>query len=257
MSATTTRRERGTSAPRALLAPAAPGGGRQGALPSLPRVNLLPPEVLARRAVRRVQRGAAVAAGAAVVVVAAAWGVTASQVSAEQARLDAANQRVQTLQAEQAQYAEAPQVIAQVEAAEAARATAMAQDVALYSYVDSLTRALPDGAWLAGVQVSLDAAGATAGAATTAAATSATAATGAAAGASAATTGSISITARSTSYEDVAGYLDALARVPGVADAYLTASSQDASAAVPVVSFTVTARVTTDALSHRYDQEVG
>lgn len=203
-----------------------------------PRVNLLPPEVFARRAVRTVQRGAVAATAGVLLLVAAAWGVASAQTSGEQQRLDAANARVQALQAEQARYAAAPQVIKQVDAAEAARALAMGQDVAWYSYVDSLTRALPAGAWLAEVQTAVTPAAASGAAATPAS-----------------SLGSVSISAKSLNYEDVAAYLDALAALPGVADAYLTSSTQDDSSGTPVVTFSVTAEVTAAALSHRYDQD--
>lgn len=203
-----------------------------------PRVNLLPTEVFARRAVRAVQRGAVAATAGVLLLVAVAWGVASAQTASEQERLDAANARVQALQAEQSQYADAPRIIKQVEAAEAARAQAMGQDVAWYSYVDSLTRALPAGAWLSEVQT----------------ATAPVAASGAA-GTAASSIGSVSISAKSLNYEDVAAYLDALAALPGVADAYLTSSTQDDSTGTPVVTFSMTAQITADALSHRYDQD--
>lgn len=206
-----------------------------------PRVNLLPPEVFARRAVRRVQRSGAAAAAGALVLVAAAWGVGSAQQGAEQERLDAANARVQALQAEQAKYAAAPEVIKQVELAKTARAQALGQDVAWYSYVDSLTRALPAGAWLAEVQTTLTPAGAVATTGTPVSPGTAI--------------GSVSISAKSLTYEDVAAYLDALAGVPGVSGAYLTASTQDDATGTPVVTFSVTAEVTSDALSHRFDEQ--
>ncbi len=215
-----------------------------------PRVDLLPPEVVGRRAVRRVQRGTAVAAAAAAVCVAAVWLLGHSAAGSAQADLDAANGRVQALQAQQAEYAAAPQTIAQLQAARAAQTTVMAQDVAWYSYVDTLTRALPAGAWLVSVQTALDttAATAAAGATTTGATTAGTAAAG---------IGSVTISAKSTSYDDVAAYLDALDRLPGVWGAYLTTSSSDDSQGTAVVSFSVTAVVTPDALSHRFDSTDG
>lgn len=201
-----------------------------------PRVNLLPEGVIARRAVRRAQRGGVVAVGATVLVLAASWLIGGSHAASEQQELDTAQARVTALQAQQAQYAAAPQTVRALRSTEEARTTAMAEDVSWSAFVDSLSSALPAGAWLDGVQATLD---------PDDGATGAAAAPG---------EGSVTITARSTSYEDVAAYLDALGTVPGVSDAYLMTASLDAAQAQSVVSFTITARVTDAALSHRFAQ---
>jgi Tfp pilus assembly protein PilN len=210
-----------------------------------PRVNLLPPSTISRRAVRRAKRGGALGVAAALLVVAGSWAVGAAQASTAQDEVDTALARTSALQAQQAQYAAAPQTLRALRATEDARATAMAQDVSWAAFVGTLSAALPAGAWLDGVQATL-----TTDDASTAPAVDATAG----ASGAAADEGSITITARSTSYEDVAAYLDALATVPGVADAYLMTATMDSAQAVPVVSFTITAQVTDAALTHRFAQ---
>jgi len=210
---------------------------------SAPRVNLLPPEVVTRRQVRLAQRTGLGAVAAVVVLVAASWGVGAVRTGSAQDDLDAANSRVSALQAQQAEYAAAPQTIARLEAAQSARSTAMAQDVSWAAYVDSLARALPAGAWLVSVQSGLTS-GPTSSAATS---------SGTAPGAATGSLGPVTISASATSYEDVAAYLDALASVPGVSDPYLTGSAQDSTSGTPLVTFTVTAQMTEDALTHRFD----
>ncbi|TNM64500.1 PilN domain-containing protein [Streptomyces sp. NP160] len=210
---------------------------------SAPRVNLLPLEVVVARRVRRAQRGAALAAAGAAALVGCVWALGLGSTAHQQQRLDEATARLTALQAEQAQYAAAPQVLKQLETVRDTRAQAMAQDVAWYSYVDSLTRALPATAWLVSVQTSLSAAGSAAAPATT----------GGTGTAGTSSVGSVTISARSTSYDDVAAYLDALAAVPGVADVFLSTSTSDASGSAPVISFTVTASVTDAALTHRFD----
>lgn len=235
-----------------VLAGVRPAGDRSEPTAwNAPRVNLLPPGVIARRAVRRAQRGGAVGVAAALLVVAGAWAVGGAHTATAQDELDTAQARVSALQAQQAQYAAAPQTLRALRTTEDARATAMAQDVSWAAFVGSLSAALPAGAWLDGVQATL-----AADDASTAPAAD-PASPGAAAG-----EGSITITARSTSYEDVAAYLDALGSVPGVADAYLMTATMDGEQAVPVVSFTITAQVTDAALTHRFarttdSQEVG
>lgn len=210
-----------------------------------PRVNLLPAEVSGRRAVKAVQRRTGLAAVGVVVLVGAVWAVGNAQ-SAEQAdRLDQVNAQVAALQAQQAEYAAAPQTQKRVEAAEAARATAMAQDVRWYEYVDGLTRALPAGAWLLSATTAL---GDSTTAATAAPAADAT---------GGAVVGSVTISARTTTFEDVAAYLDALAAVPGVSNAYLTSSTLADDGTAQVITFSVTADVTETALTHRFDQGNG
>jgi len=234
-----------------LLAGVRPAGDRSEPTAWVaPRVNLLPPGVISRRAVRRAKRGGALGVAAALLVVAGSWAVGAAQASTAQAELDTAVARTSALQAQQAQYAAAPQTLRALRATEDARATAMAQDVSWAAFVGTLSAALPAGAWLDGVQATL-----TTDDASTAPAADATAGVPG-------SEGSITITARSTSYEDVAAYLDALGTVPGVADAYLMTATMDSAQAVPVVSFTITAQVTDAALSHRFaqnadSQEVG
>jgi len=208
-----------------------------------PRVNLLPRSTISRRAVRRAQRGGALGVAAALLVVAGAWAVGSTHAGNAQAELDTAEARVSALRAQQAQYAAAPQTLRALRTTEEARATAMAQDVSWAAFVGTLSAALPAGAWLDGVQATL-----TADDASTAPPADPVAA------AADAGEGSITITARSTSYEDVAAYLDALGTVPGVADAYLMTATMDSAQAVPVVSFTITAQVTDAALTHRFDQ---
>ncbi|MBC3761968.1 PilN domain-containing protein [Quadrisphaera oryzae] len=225
----------------------APAGTPQagGGVPwAAPRVNLLPPEVAGRRAVRAVQRRTGLAAVGVVVLIGAVWGVGHAQAAAQAERLDAANAQVAALQAQQLKYAEAPQTEKRVQAAEVARATAMAQDVRWYAFVDSLTRAMPATTWLVSVDTTLSDG-----------ASAATATTAAAAAAGPAPVGQVTISARTTSYDDVAAYLDALAAVPGVSGAFLTTSSLDVGQSPAVVTFAVTATVTDTALTHRFDQK--
>jgi Tfp pilus assembly protein PilN len=232
----------------------------------LPRVNLLPPEVSQRRRVRTTQKALVAGAVLALGVVGSAWAVEHHSVGSAQSDLDASIARGAQLQHQQAQYADAPKVVAELDAARTARRTALASDVAWYQYLDDLSRAAPDAVWLTSVSGNLTgaAAGATAATGTTAA-SGTTPATGDTTATAAATAGgnplatsgigALTLAGSALSYDDVAGYLDRLVTVSGVADPYLTTSTADDSSGRQVVTFSITAVVTADALSHHFDDE--
>src|SRR5262249_2050684 len=123
--------------PQAAPAAAAPPAGWA----TVPRVNLLPPEILEARGFVRTQR-LLVAGVVAVVLLAGAgtWGASTG-VSAAQATLDVAQTESNQLQAEKAKYVAVPQVNAQVDAAELARQQAMSMDVLWYSYLNQIALA--------------------------------------------------------------------------------------------------------------------
>ena len=207
---------------------------------TVPRVNLLPPEILEARGFARMQR-AMVAGVVAVVLLAGAgtwWASTG--VSAAQATLDVAQTESNQLQAEKAKYAAVPQVTAQVDAAELARQQAMSLDMLWYSYLNQVALATTQDVWLTKLTASL--------AAPTG--TDPLAPTG---------IGTVKIDGAATSHDDVAGWLEALNRITGIKGTELTADSRDGKTDQNTgeVTFTSTSTVTSDALSHRYDRKAG
>jgi Tfp pilus assembly protein PilN len=214
-----------------------------------PRVNLLPPEIAAQRAVRKL---AAALAGAVVLCAAAVGGGYAYAGAGEDAaRADLATaQSVQAgLQRQQRALAPAQQTQTQIQAAQAALGAAMGNEVLWSRYLDQLRLSRPEGVRFATVNLTPSA---TTGA-TPSATTGGSGGAGTGAGAGAAVPGAIAtitITGKARSQPDVAALLDVLAQIKGFTGVYLT--STDGDAATGVVSYTVTAAVTPEALSHRY-----
>jgi Tfp pilus assembly protein PilN len=209
----------------------------------LPRVNLLPPEVHEARRARKVQLG--LAAGVAVVAV-AVGGVYLMQVqNANRAKDNLASVQAQstTLQAQQLQYADVPKTLAAIDAAEAARQTAMGSDVQWYRYLNDLSFVTPKNSYLTTLDVTL----------TPPAQTGTTGA--AAASATPAGVATVTVTGNAKQHNDVARWLDAAARESGWENAYFTNSEKaDVNGSV-FVKFASTATVTDEALSHRYDRK--
>jgi len=211
---------------------------------TIPRVNLPPPEITAARTFRRTQAGLGACA---VLVVAAIVGVfVLSQRQANQSaeNLAAEQSTTSSLQAQQAEYAQVPIVLAQVEAAEAARETAMGSDVLWYRYLNDLASTYPPNVWLGGMT-------ATIGSPTVAtvlapSSTDPLATPG---------IGTISFTGTGLTNPDVASWLDVLAATPGFADASLTSATRAERGGQTVVDFATQVVVTDEAKSHRFDRK--
>lgn len=210
---------------------------------AVPKVNLLPPEILEVRRFRRVRQGLGVAVLA--VVAGAAIGTYWAQTEVDAAEQDlvTAQSTVSQLQREQQRYAEAPRVIAQVEAAQSARATAMASDVPWYQFLSRLAAAEPAGVNIASFTVSVT------GAAPTAA-TGPLAEPG---------IGSIAMQGDASSYTKVASWLESVVRVRGLKGSTLSTATKQAAGEDQAadVTFSSGVVVTPEALSRRYERKAG
>jgi Tfp pilus assembly protein PilN len=210
----------------------------------MPRVNLLPPEIMQARRLRRLKAGLA---GGLVVVVAAVGGAYVTQVNAKNAAQDDLTQaqaRGAALQAEQAKYADVPRTMAAIDQAESMRQTAMANDIEWYRTLTNFSVTLPSDVWLTTLNLQVGTPGAAAGQA---------------AGATPLTGGVGVVTAAGSAMDhpDVATWLDVLGRQPGLSDAYFSSSKQKEVGSKTIVDFSSTATVTDEALSHRYDRKQG
>jgi Tfp pilus assembly protein PilN len=117
-------------------------------LASLPRVNLLPPEIHERRKLQQVQMGLAVAvlisvAGVGLIYVNGKGGVTSAQTqyAAAQSQQTTLNQKIQALQ-----YV--TQTQAAVGSAEAALTQATASEIHWSDYLADMTVLVPRGVWI-------------------------------------------------------------------------------------------------------------
>ncbi|HET8617294.1 MAG TPA: PilN domain-containing protein [Actinomycetales bacterium] len=207
-----------------------------------PRVNLLPPEILQARRLRRTKVG--LAAGL-VVVVGAIGGAYVTQVNAKnraQDDLNTAQAQGARLQAEQAKYADVPRTMAAIDRAETTRQTAMANDIEWFRTLTNVSITLPSKVWLTSLTLQVNGGTATGPAGTTPLAGG---------------VGSVSAVGTAMDHPDVATWLDVLGHQPGMSDAYFSSSKKKEIGSASVVDFSSTATVTDDALSHRYDRKQG
>ncbi len=220
-------------------------------LETMPRVNLLPPEIEERNRFRRVQIALIGAAVTAVAVVGALYFLAAGQVSDAQGDLDTRTEAGQRLQREVDTYAHVPAVRAQVDAAEARLTEAMGQEVRWSFFMNDLSLTLPRGVWITKLNASQLTPG-TPGAPASAgvAGPQPVLQTG---------LGSVEFTGLALAHNDVAAFLDSLAKQKGYASPYFTNSAVDEqqSYAKPVMRFTSTTAVTEAALSNRYTRKAG
>lgn len=207
---------------------------------TLPRVNLLPPEVHQARQLRRVQVGLGVAVAAVALVVGGFYYLETQSASEAKDNLNAAQAKGSTLTAQKAQYAQVPRTLAAIEAAETARQDAMVNDVQWYRYLNDLSYVTPKNAWLLTFDVTLNQAGVI-NANPVAHPAIAT----------------VTVTGVAKAHNDVAAWLNAAAKESGWVDAYFTNSQKQDMNGETFVQFSSTANVTDHALSHRYDRKAG
>lgn len=201
------------------------------------RVNLLPPEIIEGRALKRAQRWMALSVVG--VVAAAGGGYYLAQADAAEAAEELAAERARTavLQEEAAQFAQVPAILASVDRAETALDTAMAPDIEWYRYLAQFALSAPESVWFRNLTFTAVPAGGTTG--DPLAPTDSVA--------------QISTTGRALAYVDVAAWLDALDGVP-TSDyvAFTDTTLDEESLDQPFVDFTATSLVAPEALSGRY-----
>jgi Tfp pilus assembly protein PilN len=214
---------------------------------TLPRVNLLPPEIEQERRFRRVQLGLGGAVLASLGVVAVLFLAANSQVA--DAKSDLADSQAQTtqLEAKTAEYSQVPLVYSQVEAARAQLELAMGKEIRWSFYLNDLSLKTPARVWLDTLSVS---------------STEANAALTAPGVAGAPNylvpgVGAVSFEGHAMKHNDVAAWLDSLAKQKGYDQPYFTESTEELIGATEVVKFKSQVTVTEDALSKRYVQKAG
>ncbi len=208
----------------------------------LPRVNLLPPEFAERRKLRRVQAGLGVGVLASVAAVAALYVGAVADVAEAQAGLDESVARNVELQNETGQYAEVPRVFADVAAAETRVRLTMASEVQWSKSLKWLATQTPKGVWLSTLNV-------------TQADAAAAAATAPANGWSVAGVGTVTFEGKAYRYQDVATWMETLAKGEGFTQPYVTTAAVEESLlrnGKPVISFSSRVVVDERRLSNRH-----
>jgi Tfp pilus assembly protein PilN len=211
--------------------------------PTLPRVNLLPPEIAEAKRMRRVQAGLGAAVAVSVLAVVGLYynahsGVGAAQDQVAQAQAD--NTR---LQQQLTQYQNVTALKDRVSEAETNLQQAMGPQV-LWSHVFSdLSLTLPGNVWMTELQAQLGT-------------SDGTSAPGGITGAlpSADAIGAISLKGSALGHRDVAAMLSSLAKEKGFKDPFFTKASEAVvqNTTKKVDEFEMTTNLTSKALSGRY-----
>jgi Tfp pilus assembly protein PilN len=216
---------------------------------TLPRVNLLPPEIEHERRFRHVQLGLAAGVVGSLGVVAVLFLAANGQVSAAQDDLSTAQAQTSRLQAQAAEYAEVPLVYSQVEAARAQLELAMGKEIRWSFYLNDLSLKTPRNVWLTTMTASSNEAPAAAAAVTSGPAE--------AANWSKPGVASVAFEGYALEHNDVATWLDSLAKQKGYDQPYFTESTDEKIGSTALEKFKSQVMVTDKALSKRYIQKAG
>lgn len=207
-------------------------------LATLPRVNLLPAEIAEGKRFRRIQMGLGAAVLATVGAVAMGFVMASGSASAADEELQAATAQNSRLEAETAKYADVRAVYAQAAAAEAMLTEAMGQEVQYSRFLSDLSLSVPENVWLTNLtfaQTPVDPA----------------------VGSTEPGLGTVTVTGKGFTHEDVALWLESLAGQAGYTNPYFSSSTEATIGPRTVVEFTSTATLTPAALSGRYTQPAG
>lgn len=206
----------------------------------MPRVNLLPPEIAEKAALRKAQLAMGGVGLAAVAVVGVLTMNASAKVSdAEQAKAEAVATGAK-LQTDVRALQNVRDVYAQVDSARATIAGAMSTEVLWSSYLHDLTLTIPENVWLTTYTVALTQSGQGAPAAVAAGPVLEPG------------LGTITIAGTAFDHDDVASWLESLAKQKGYANPYFTQSTEAMIGSRTVVNFTSTVNVTPAALANRY-----
>jgi Tfp pilus assembly protein PilN len=215
---------------------------------TLPRVNLLPPEIEQERRFRRVQLGLGAGVLASIGVVAALFLAANGQVSEAGNELSDSKRETVRLESRTAEYSQVPLIYSQVEAAQAQLELAMGKEVRWSFFLNDLSLKTPNKVWLTEMTVTQ----------TDNAQAAAVAASAAASGTYlSAGLGTVQFKGNAMSHNNVAAWLDSLAKQKGYAQPYFTDSTREEIGDVNVVRFDSKVSITEDALSKRYVQKAG
>ncbi len=207
-------------------------------LAQLPRVNLMPPEIEEQRRFRRIQIGLGAAVVGAVGVVGLLYTAANGSLADANSELEAANAKNTALRAESAKYKDVTAVYQRAAAAQAMLTEAMGEEVRYSRFLNDLSLTVPDNVWVKNLVFSQTP-------------------VPAALGSTEPGIGTVTVTGVGFSHDDVAVWLESLARQKGYTNPYFSASTEALIGTRKIVNFTSTATLTPAALSGRYTKPAG
>lgn len=206
--------------------------------PSLPQVNLLPPEVRAARGLRVLKRWLGVSLVLTVVLCLGGFAFGLLSAGTAAAELVVAQENTARIQAEQLKYAEVPQVLGALDTARSARELGMSTEVQWKGYLDAIAAVLP-------ADVSVESYTVTGATPMTAPALAADPLQGP-------SVGQVQFTGRTATLPDTAAWLDALDSIPGFADAWVSAAAVTATETTTYYTVEATVQFTDAAYAQRF-----
>jgi Tfp pilus assembly protein PilN len=213
---------------------------------SLPRVNLLPAEIAEAAKFRRFQFAMGGAIVAAIAVVGALYVHGQSSVASAQNEVDAAQAQHATLQRTLTSLHGVQDVYTQVASRQAMLTQAMGQEVRWSRYLADLSLRVPDKVWLTSVTATETATGLTGTAPATPAVPGTTAGIG-----------TMTLAGVAFTHNDVATWLDVLAKERGFADPYFSNATEAEMGPRTVVNYSSSVVLTDEAKSGRYTTPAG
>jgi Tfp pilus assembly protein PilN len=195
------------------------------------RANLLPSEITSVRNARRVRIGLAGTAVIVVLLLGAWYAFAVASVGAAEKNRDAVAEQVRGAQRQMKSHQELTSTVQEKEAITETLGKLLAHDLPWATLVDKVRAAGPKGLETASINGTL-----------TTTEKTATSKAGA-------PLGTLTVTGNADDKKIIANYVDALGKIKGIVNPYLTTASQDGD---DQVSFTITADVTADALCGEY-----
>jgi Tfp pilus assembly protein PilN len=209
--------------------------------PRSPQVNLLPPEIRARRVLGRVKMSLGVVL--LVVVLLAVAGYFGSSAVERSAAKDLAGKQsdVEVLVAEQAKYAEVPLLKAQLSAAKTARTLGMSTEVLWKGYLGAIQTVTPTDVTISSLTTELP--------------NPVLARSASAAPLNAPSLGSISFVGQARALPDLSTWMEALNGIPGLADATFATAALIDTDGVVYYDISTTVQVNGTAVASRFAAE--
>ena len=202
-----------------------------------PQVDLLPPEVRAGRKLKAVQRLLVLAILGVVLVAAAGWVYSLLTLSDAKKEVATARGDTDRLNADQAKYAEVPQIQAELSTTQTALDQVTSSEVLWKGYLEALRAVTPPQVSYDTMQFAVSNSG---GAAVSANALQAP------------SLGQIVITGRSATVTDMSAWMDAIRTIPGLSDPWFTQASLTDDNGVAFYQVSGTVQITSAALAHRF-----
>jgi Tfp pilus assembly protein PilN len=205
---------------------------------AMPRVNLMPPEIAEAERFRRLQLAMGGAVVVSAVLVGALYQQARSGISSAQSQVTTADNQKTTLQTKLNGLSSVSQTYASVQAKQVLLQQAMGQEIRWSYLLNDLSLRIPSNVWLTTIQASE----------TTAGDPNATPVAGATPGA----LGTVSFNGVAFKHDDIAAWLDALAKEKGLTNSTFSSSQEIEIGPRFVEAFTSSAELSPGALSNRY-----